>query len=234
VEFKFPKREKIKLTVYRNIATCSPSQFIFDDLVDSEEEFNILIDAESTACDINKEIPGQYRCRQYGNVENSLLCFDERFWRWGRFGDGTFGVWYSAVEEATSVQETLHHRPEIDRNDLANADGPIIQDRRMFEADLNLHDSVELRGLEARHPGITDPVEYAFCQKLGRKAVELDIVSFRTPSVRREGGTCVPVFDPSVIKDRKLYDYWNFFPKDGAPFSTKKMPDQGSGSHLYH
>ena len=224
LEVKLPSKEKIELKVYRNIATCSPSQYLFDDLVDSQEEFDILFDAEATACDVDKVLPGEYRCQQYGNIDNSLLCFDEDFWAWGRFGNGSFGVWYSALEEETSIQETLHHRPEIDKNDLEHANGPIIQDRRMFSAFLSMHDSIDLRGLEKKYPKIIDPLDYGFCQKIGKIAVDSGFGSFQTYSVRNLGGTCVPVFDPGIIEDKKNYDYWNFFPKDGDPFATKRMP----------
>jgi len=222
-KIELPESKELSLNVYRNIATCSPSQELFDDLVDLQEEFDILFDAEASASNVDRNIPGKFRCQQYGNIDDSLLCFDERFWAWGRFGDGSFGVWYSAIEEETSIHDTLYHRPELDKNDMINADGPIIQDRRMFSANLSLHSSVDLRTEIDRYPDIVHPDDYTFCQSLGAQAVLTGIASFQTCSARYDG-TCVPVFEPSIITDKILYDYHNFFPLNGQPpYATRKI-----------
>ncbi|NRA47125.1 MAG: RES family NAD+ phosphorylase [Oligoflexales bacterium] len=216
MDLDLPSPQNIELTVYRNIATCSPSQAIYDDLVDTQKEFDILFEADALSNDIDENLPKKNRVKQYGDIENSLLCFNERYWRWGRFGDGSFGVWYSAIEEETSIQETLFHRPEIDKNDLGNAIHPIMQDRRMFKAELSSHISVDLRKVSKKYPLIIHESNYEFCQNLGKLAVDCSWISYQTPSVRNPGGTCVPVFNSAPINDRMIYDYYNHFPLDGS------------------
>jgi hypothetical protein len=147
---------------------------------------------------------------------NSLLCFDEKFWRWGRFGDGSFGVWYGALEEETSIKETLYHRPEMDKNDLQNAFSAIIQARRLFKVDLTPDNFSDLRTYVAEYPLLVHESNYSFCQSLGSYAAHERLDLFLTRSVRNLSGTCIPVFSAKIINDKVIQSYLNIFPLDGS------------------
>ena len=204
-----------QFVAYRNIATCDPSQDLYDDIADSKD-WDLLQYADNVSSGINHLQRKIERVFQYGNIENSLLCFDERFWRWGRFGDGSFGVWYGAFEEETSIKETLYHRPEIDRNDLQNAVSPIIQARRLFRADLTPNTSSDIRPYTEAYPLLVHESDYSFCQSLGTYAIQENLDLFLTRSVRNPGGTCIPVFCAKIIKDKAIRSYLNIFPLDGS------------------
>lgn len=208
---------------YRNIATCDPTQALYDDLVD-EDEAAVLEYIDNRSSGIDHLQPNHSRFEQYGRIEDSLLCFDEKFWRWGRYSDGTFGVWYGALEEETSIQETLYHRPEIDRNDLLNTKDPIIQARRMFKADLTATRHANLLPLQSRYPMILHPTDYSFCQTLGRTLKQKALDMFLVPSVRKVGGTCIPVLNANIIRDRPVRTYFFIFPLDGSqPIVTQRQ-----------
>lgn len=217
-----PSPTPINLIAFRNIPTCSPSQMLFDDIVDDEDEAAILMDAEASASGIDHSLAKTGRFEQYGQIENSLLCFNESFWRWSRFGDGSFGVWYGALDEETSIEETLYHRPELDRNDLLLSDNPIMQARRMFRAQLTSRRAVDLCPFSAFYPKLTADRDYSFCQSLGSFAIRSIIELYQTPSVRKDKGICVPVFTSKIIKDTFLYDYYNLYPKVGRPMTLNK------------
>lgn len=211
-----------KIVAYRNIATCDPSQDLYDDLVDSKD-WDILQYADNVSSGIDHNQPKIQRVFQYGDIEDSLLCFDERFWRWGRFGDGSFGVWYGALEEETSIKETLYHRPEVDINDLQNAFSPIIQARRLFKADLTPKNFSDLRDYVINYPLLTHENDYSFCQNLGAYAVYKKLDLFLTTSVRNPKGTCIPVFKPQIIRDKAIRSYFNIYPLDGSPPSVASI-----------
>lgn len=208
---------------YRNIATCDPSQDLYDDVVGKPSDYDILQYIDNLSSGIDHSLPSKNRIFQYSNIENSLACFDERFWRILRFGDGSFGVWYGALNKKTSLKETLSHRPEIDKNDLRNARDPIIQARRMFEATLKPISGRDLTKHTKLHSKLISS-DYAFCQTLGTYAIENQIDMYLSPSAQDPTGSCTPVFNPKIISDRPTATYFLVFPLDGsAPFATEKL-----------
>lgn len=214
-----------KIIAYRNIATCDPSQDLYDDLLDDKEEWEVLQYVDNESSGINHMEEQKNRFFQYGNIDNSLLCFNEKFWRWGRFGDGRFGVWYGALEEETCIKETLHHRPEMDKNDLRKAHNPIIQARRMFKATLLPNIQADLRQYINSHPLLTHKNDYSFCQKLGIYAKKEQIDLYLTKSVRNANGTCIPAFNPDIITDKAIRSYLNIYPLDGSDPKTAYIED---------
>lgn len=206
------------LTAYRNIATCDPSQDLYDDIADAED-FEALQYADNISSGIDHTQPKRNRPFQYCGIEDSLLCFEEEFWRWGRFGDGAFGVWYGALDEKTSILETLAHRPEIDANDLKNITSPIIQQRRMFEATIEPNLWADIVGLQSLFPFLTDTDRESFtsCQELGRHAKQSSIDMYLAPSARNSGGITTPVFnETAIVCDKPLRTYMNQYPLDGS------------------
>ena len=210
---------------FRNIATCDPTQDLYDDIVDPED-FELLFEIEGRTQGIDKSQPGKNRCFQYGNIDRSTLCF-ERFFSWGRFGAGNYGVWYGALEEETSIAETSYKRPEIDKNDFENSEGPIVQCRRMFKASLDAKLSIDTRTIAKIQSHLTSD-DYSFCQNLGEQAIENNIDMFLTPSARRTGGICTPVFSgETAVSDQAIRSYLVIYesidiPARFAPISEQK------------
>lgn len=114
--------------------------------------------------------------------------------RVGRFGDGTLGVYYAALEERTCEHEIgfhLHSR-------IADAyEAGFHAPRRYTLVECEYGGmTAELRGQEGAHPELVSPSEmgYPFCQRLAHEAVAAGIAGFFTRSARDPSGTCVPVF----------------------------------------
>ena len=208
------QEESDDIDCFRNIATCDPSQNLYDDIID-EEDYEILQYIDNISSGIDHSKPKSGRFIQYGNIHNSLLCFDEKFWSWGRFGNRHFGVWYGALEEETSIKEALFHRPEIDKNDKINANSPIIQARRLFKASLKPNRFSDLRPYVNEYPLLISKKNYSFCQKLGSYAIKKKIDLYFTQSVRNKNGTCAPVFNEKIISDKPIKTYLNIFPLNG-------------------
>ena len=105
---------------YRNIYTVSPSQSLYDDILD-ESEYEIAEIWEEKTSSIEYSVDKIHRPFQYGEKENSLFVFDNINPGITRFSDGNFGVWYGALEELTSLIETYYWIFKEIQPDLKNA-----------------------------------------------------------------------------------------------------------------
>lgn len=110
-----------------------------------------------------------------------------------RFSTPHRGAWYAAFELATAKAEVLFHKniefAEIDWKDREE----IGYDDYLADFTATFHD---LRGIE--HEALS-PTSYKRSQQLAVELIELGSLGIIYPSVRREGGTCLACFQPSVV-----------------------------------
>ena len=118
-----------------------------------------------------------------------------------RFGDGTMGVFYSALEERTCEREMgFHLEPDFAQEYQAGFKHPR---HYAFVQCQYRATTAELRGQERAHPELVSPTPdgYPFCQALAREAVSNRIAGFLTRSARDPRGTCLPVFARDALSD---------------------------------
>ena len=118
-----------------------------------------------------------------------------------RFGDGTMGVYYSALEKRTCERELGSHL-EAELVQARNAG--FTHPRRYAFVQCQYHgNTAELRGKERDHPELVSqtPGGYPFCQELSREATSNGITGFLTRSARDPTGTCLPVFARGALSD---------------------------------
>lgn len=217
----FSDPRPVKVHLYRNILTIKESQHLFDDLVD-QEDIPILQAWDNQTSLINHQIPQINRTFQYATTFQTHYLFQEVGWRRGRFGNGkTYGVWYGALEEETSIKETLYWSRMFAKNFLEKKESITI-DRKMYSAQCVSEKSVDLRSLVKNYPKIVHKTDYSFCHQLGEYAVKNKIGLYLTPSVRNPGGTCAPVFSVDVIKKENFSYYMHYtFYQDGRACVTR-------------
>ncbi len=105
--------------------------------------------------------------------------------RRSRFSDGSFGVFYGALDVATCEAEVVHHgRSVFSRGDVVN-----YQVFRFSYAGR----TADLVPLLGRWPSLVSD-DYNFCNLLGAEAQRARLDGFLAPSARRRDGTCLPVF----------------------------------------
>lgn len=113
-----------------------------------------------------------------------------------RFSDGTWPVFYAALERETSEQEIGHHY-------VSAAMGDPSRGRTVYYSVFHCQFSGEARDLRKKQEewgGLVSPdTDNPFCQNLGREAVEAGIDGFLAPSARVAGGTTVPAFAPDCL-----------------------------------
>jgi hypothetical protein len=120
-----------------------------------------------------------------------------------RFSSPHRGAWYAAFELATAKAEVLFHKTlefaEIDWQEREEMD----YDDYLADFTQDFHD---LR--QGHHEDVLNPNSYVRSQELAGQLLEADAIGVIYPSVRREGGTCLACFRPSVVANvRKSAQY---------------------------
>ena len=113
-----------------------------------------------------------------------------------RFSDGSYGVYYASRTLDTAIAETRHQR---ERFLGRTREAPIEVDMRAILANIDgrFHDIRGRTGLK----GIYDPGSYAAGQALGRRIRAMNSYGIVYDSVRRNGGECIGIFRPPVLKN---------------------------------
>lgn len=107
-----------------------------------------------------------------------------------RYSDGTFSVFYASLEVETAQAEVTHWLMVR----LRTAGDPLPTTHYvMFQC--SFRGTVkDLRRMEDAWPDLVHEDDYKFCNELGIEASSTGLDGLVVPSVRRKGGTNVPVF----------------------------------------
>jgi hypothetical protein len=119
----------------------------------------------------------------------------------GRFGDGNQPVFYSALEMETCEEEVRHHLKD------AIAAVPLARFFQFIACDFSAV-ILDLCGRERDHPELVSKTQdgYSFCQALALTARNDGIQAFHTPSARRTGGICTPIFSRPALANARFVD----------------------------
>ena len=115
-----------------------------------------------------------------------------------RFSDGSFPVFYSALEMETAEAEICHWFRKI----VGNPNTPRTGYYLCFSCDFD----GSVKDLRSKYKEWVELTyeDYKFCNILGAEAVQLLLDALLSPSARRVGGTCVPVFTKTSISNPQV------------------------------
>ena len=122
-----------------------------------------------------------------------------------RFSDGTWPVFYGAIDEDTAAKECLHHYAKAALGDPASA-------RSVYYSVLHClfqGSAIDLRPKKTEWPDLVAE-DYRFCQGLGKEAIQFPLESFLAPSARQPDGTTTPVFAPRGLSNPTIGDIVRF------------------------
>jgi len=190
----------------RNIPGIRQSQDLFDDLSDEAADRDIAVAAEAAARPASSA-PLITRPFDYGSVVT--YSFAAAHWQGTRFSDGsTFGVWYGARDVETTVYETAWHWYRFVLDSFPAEEREIVSERRVFDVRCDAL-LIDLRGKEARHPGLVSRTSYAFTQRVGRRVHDEAQSGLLVRSARCDG-TNAAIFRPELlsnVRDRAYLTY---------------------------
>ena len=197
-----------KKKVFRNIFTNATGQHIHADVCDPED-YSLVETLIALTSGIDHNQPQFHRPFQYAVIEDDqiLQVFEREHWNYGRFGDGkSYGVWYAAEDEITSVTEACWVAYQLAKDNVLPKGEVYHSERAMYLADVDSKASLDLTKEKTLFNQLVHPSDYKFCQALGKKIVESKIEVLRTLSARKKGGICNPIFSPTPIKNpQRIY-----------------------------
>ena len=135
--------------------------------------------------------------------------------RQGRFGDASYGVYYSALEEDTCVEEIRHH---YHREFEQQRTGQFPHARYYHLLTCNFAGvALVLNGHEDQYPDLVSATDagYPFCQNLAIAARQDGVDALYTQSARAPAGTCVPVFTQATLTNPRSVSRFRFFAQNG-------------------
>ncbi len=133
-----------------------------------------------------------------------------------RFTDGEKAVFYSALEDETSIEEVRYRQVRSGEfSDLENTQTAPPRYFSLYETDFD-GTVLDLFPFQANCPELTSEDEsgYPKCRRTAEEARSRSVNAFRTPSARRQGGTCTPVFDRQSLGDVPTLKYHGRFIND--------------------
>lgn len=112
-----------------------------------------------------------------------------------RFGDGSFGVYYAALDEDTAIAETVFHR---ERFLAATAEPPIELEMRCHVGTVETR-LEDVRGPRFAHLQSPDLARWPVPQAFGaaRRSAGAEGLNYR--SARNPCGECIAVFRPKAV-----------------------------------
>ncbi len=216
LEPSIPISKVIWKPCWRLVPSRFPPQGLFDRVAEPED-LDVVIAIESLTNDRLRDeigditlVPPAERVSGPGTTP-IMAAFTHLNPEGSRFTDGSYGVYYAAIDIETAIAETRFHR---DRFLAATKQPPIEIDMRSYAADLtaSLHD---IRNLQTDKPSIyaSNPEQYVSAQSLAKQLRDAGANGIVYDSVRHTGGECVAVFRPrllSPVKQGAHYCYvWN-------------------------
>lgn len=112
-----------------------------------------------------------------------------------RFSDGSFPVFYAALDLRTAEAEITHWFRVFSGTPAQARTAYYERFACTFEGS-----EKDLRPKRTQRPALVDD-DYAFCNRLGAEAVQVGLDALVSPSARRQGGTNLPVFQRRAIRD---------------------------------
>lgn len=111
-----------------------------------------------------------------------------------RFSDGSYGVYYAALDEDTAIAETAYHRERFLR---ATAEPPVAIDMRRYVCHV-----AKALVVVPNDPklNLLDPDDYRRSQAYGRAQRQAGAWGLFYPSVRRAKGRCIAALRPTALK----------------------------------
>lgn len=182
----------------RNIVSLRTSKDLFADLSGSEPGLSRT--AQTAEMRVKAHVPPGSIARGFHYTTAIEYPFVTEPYLRSRYGDGTFGVWYGALEEETTYAETAFHMIQ-DENRLEGVNEEIKRERALY----HVHGRALLTDLTSKrqsHPELVRD-DTTDTLALARRLVGEGHPGLLAPSARCDG-TISAIFNPSVLNDPRL------------------------------
>jgi len=187
---------------WRIIPSRFPTIHLFEDVADPDD-LEAVFEIEAMTNDRLRDeagelqlVPPQDRISGPGS-SYIMAAFTHLNPNGSRFSDGTWGVYYAAMNLDTAIAETRYHRTVFLR---ATNEKPMELDMRVLTADLKgqLYD---IRGQQDQRKKLYDPKNYGASQAFARTLRKDNSNGIIHNSVRLRSGYCAAIFRPPLLSN---------------------------------
>lgn len=184
---------------YRIVASRFPPITLFERLV-SPDELEIAYAIESLSNDRLRAQAGDLHRlpkEQWvtGPGASVVMAPFTHLGRASRFSDGSYGVYYAALDEDTAIAETAFHVARFLRQ---TREPPIDVDQRLYVGRIR-EPMEDIRGAAFERLRNPDLATYPACQSFGRSRRDAGAPGLLYRSARRDGGECIGAFRPKAV-----------------------------------
>lgn len=198
----FDKVRDFEDDVFRNIVSLRESQNLFDDLTDDEEASQYAIAAEAQ---VKSSIPPGLIDRGFHYTTVVNYPFTNEPFLLSRYGNGSFGVLYGALDLETTIYETLYHTMR-EESKVEGLTGILKRQRTVYLVKARAI-LIDLVGKEKKYPELVSD-SYALTQQVAER-VHKEHPGLLAPSARYSG-TNVIAFTPKILSDPRVNCYLTY------------------------
>jgi len=202
VKALFDKVRDFDGDVFRNIVSLRDSQDLFDDLTDEEGATRYAMAAEAR---VKSGIPLGIIDRGFHYTTAVEYPFTNEPYLVSRYGNGTFGVWYGALDLETTVQETLFHTMREEAK-VEGLTGILKRERAVYLVRTRAI-LIDLVGKQKSYPDLVSD-DYALTQQIAER-VHNEHPGLLAPSARC-CGTNVVAFTAKILSNPRVNCYLTY------------------------
>lgn len=193
----------------RNIVSLRVSQDLFDDLTDGIPRRSAI--ATAAEMRVKSAIPVGVIARGFHYTTAIEYPFTEPYMR-TRYGDGSYGVWYGALDEPTSIYETVYHMVQ-DESRIVGLDEEIKRERAVYDVRCDAI-LIDFSTKRLSHPELLGN-DYGPTQAIGQRLAREGHPGLLAPSARCDG-TSAAIFNIGVLSNPRLKHYltYRYLPKE--------------------
>ena len=198
----FDKVRDFEDDVFRNIVSLRESQNLFDDLTDDEDATQYAIAAEAQ---VKSSIPLGLIDRGFHYTTAVNYPFTNEPFLLSRYGNGSFGVWYGALDLETTIHETLYHTMR-EESKVEGLTGILKRERAVYLVKAHAI-LIDLVGKEKKYPELVSD-SYSLTQQVAER-LHKEHPGLLARSARCSG-TNVVAFTPRILSDPRLNCYLTY------------------------
>lgn len=189
--------------VYRNIVSLRESIDLFDDLTEESGLSRYAVAAEAR---VKEGIPLGMISRGFYYTLAIDYPFSKEPFLLSRYGNGTFGVWYGAMELDTTIHETIYHMMR-EESRVEGLTGRVKRERAVYLVRARAV-LIDLVGKERRYPDLLSD-DYSLTQQIAERLQKEGHPGLLAPSARCVGTNLV-AFTPSILNDPRVNCYLTY------------------------
>ena len=223
----FEKVRDFNDDVFRNIVSLRESQDLFDDLTDEGGMTQYAIAAESH---VKESIPLGLVERGFHYTTAVEYPFTKEPFLLSRYGNGTFGVWYGALDLMTTIHESIFHLMK-EESKVEGLSGVLKRERAVYLVKARAV-LIDLVGKEKQYPDLVSD-SYALTQQIAER-LHKEHPGLLAPSARHNGTNLV-AFTPKILSDPRLTCYltytYDYLKKSVV---VERTPGEVVLEHIFH